>query len=628
MTHDASPRKLSPDEADIAIARCLSIDDPTSFFLFAGAGSGKTRSVVTALQHVLETYGARLRLTGRQVGVVTYTNAACDEIVRRIDFDPVVYVATIHSFVWEMIKGFNDDIRSWLQESLRADIESLNDEQRRGRAGTKIAAERARSIESKSKRLKALPTVRRFIYSPTGVNRGRDSLNHAEVIKLGAYFLSERPLMQQLLLAHYPVLLIDESQDTNKLLMEAFLGVERANRKRFALGLFGDTMQRIYADGKPDLGRDLPSDWARPAKLINYRCPIRVVELINKIREPADGQRQEPKPGAAIGHARLFLYGRGGGEPTAMEAAARARMADITGDPLWGRPDDVKTLILEHHMAAKRLGFEELFDPLYQVDGFRTSLMEGTLPAIRFFADLVLPLVDAKRQGDEFGVAAIVRKNSPLLSRETLRGAAEDQARQLSLAAEAVQKLVSLWEADTNPTLSQIVESIAASGLLEVPESLAPFTAPHGKSDDGDDTDDDDAAGSLSGLRNFLQAPVDQIRRYTAYVTRRTGFDTHQGVKGLEFPRVLVVMDDDEQRGFLFSYEKLFGAKPPSERDRENEQSGKETGLERTRRLLYVTCSRAEQSLALIARSAKPDLVRRYAVAQGWFAESEIELLG
>ena len=44
-------------------------------------------------------------------------------------------------------------------------------------------------------------------------------------------------------------------------------------------------------------------------------------------------------------------------------------------------------------------------------------------------------------------------------------------------------------------------------------------------------------------------------------------FDTHQGVKGLEFPRVFVVIDDEAARGFMFSYEKLFGARAMTSTD-------------------------------------------------------------
>src|SRR6185369_11760611 len=95
--------------ADVEIAACLNLESPRSFFLFAGAGSGKTRSLVEALLHIRRTYGDQLRLKGQRVAVITYTNAACDEITRRIDFDPVVVVRTIHSFAWSVIEGFNKD---------------------------------------------------------------------------------------------------------------------------------------------------------------------------------------------------------------------------------------------------------------------------------------------------------------------------------------------------------------------------------------------------------------------------------------------------------------------------------------------------------------------------------------
>ena len=38
--------------ADIEIRACLRLDAPKSFFLFAGAGSGKTRSLVQALERL------------------------------------------------------------------------------------------------------------------------------------------------------------------------------------------------------------------------------------------------------------------------------------------------------------------------------------------------------------------------------------------------------------------------------------------------------------------------------------------------------------------------------------------------------------------------------------------------
>lgn len=87
---------------------------------------------------------------------------------------------------------------------------------------------------------------------------------------------------------------------------------------------------------------------------------------------------------------------------------------------------------------------------------------------------------------------------------------------------------------------------------------------------------------------------------YRIYIEEQSPFATHQGVKGAEFSRVLTVIDDEEGRHNQFSYGKLFGITPPSETDKANQSEGKETIFERTRRLLYVCCSRAGKDLAVV----------------------------
>jgi len=172
------------DIVDEDIYRCLNIATPKSFFLYAGAGSGKTRSLVNAVSRVLCNSRKPLLLQGRRVAVITYTNAACEEIKGRLDFDPLVEVSTIHSFAWSLISGYDADIRAWLHVNLLKEIGELELAAAKGRAGTKAASDRQRSIAEKQKRLEYLGSVQRFVYSPTGDNRGRDSLNHSEVISI------------------------------------------------------------------------------------------------------------------------------------------------------------------------------------------------------------------------------------------------------------------------------------------------------------------------------------------------------------------------------------------------------------------------------------------------------------
>lgn len=190
---------------------------------------------------------------------------------------------------------------------------------------------------------------------------------------------------------------------------------------------------------------------------------------------------------------------------------------------------------------------------------------------------------------------------------------------------------MSLWNGSGSPTIGDVLRNVAASGLFVIPDALLPSTlrndhalqsTPSGE----DEPEVDRQTEEAQAIDAFLAAPFSQIEPYAAYVSGTAPFDTHQGVKGLQFDRVMVIMDDSDAGGFLFSYDKLFGAKPKTKTDLTNEREGKETSIERTRRLFYVTCSRARKSLALIAYSADPMKVRDTVVASGWFTEGEVQV--
>lgn len=627
------------DPVDDEIASYLDLASPRCFFLFAGAGSGKTRSLIKALNHVKATCGRELSMRGHRVGVITYTNAACEEIKRRIDFSPLFYVATIHSFAWELIKGFHHDIREWLRKSLVNDIKELKVQEEKGRAGTKASITRLAQIESKSKRLERLGEIKSFTYNPNGENREPNSLNHAEVIAICSAFIAEKPLMRWILVGRFPFLLIDESQDTNRHLVDALFVPAHEHSDRFALGLIGDVMQRIYADGKERIEVELPENWAKPSKKLNHRCPKRIVALINKIRSEVDNKHeQEARSDAIEGHVRLFIRPSGAPSRKAVEDEIRARMAAVTEDAAWDEIDKCKVLTLEHHMSAKRLGFENVFAPLYKIESWRTGLLDGMLPAVRFFTQSILPLIEASRRGDRFAVSRIVRQSSPLVTASALR-AAEDAGALLKQAQSGVDALMALWE-DGDPVCGDVLRSAAEHQLFVIPDVLLPVVqvleAQNAEAEEiaaqaeagvkaGDEADDP-LMPEMDALLSMMKAPFAEIDIYRRYVSGLASFDTHQGVKGLEFERVMVIMDDSEARGFMFGYAKLLGEKAASATDLKNMEEGKDTSIDRTRRLLYVTCSRAERSLALVTYSENPDAVKAHVIRNGWFSEDEVDI--
>ena len=616
------------DELRKTITACLNLEKPKSFFLYAGAGTGKTRAVVEALGIFRDSYGTRFRQSGQKVAVITYTNAACDEIRRRIDFDPIFAVSTIHSFAWEQIRTYNKDIATWLRVRLSTEITELYKKQAAGRPGTKAAAEREVQIESKQNRLQHLDVIKRFTYNPNGENIGKNSLSHAEVIAITAAFLGDKLLMRQILIRKHPVLLIDESQDTQKDLIDAFFDLQAKYPDQFCLSLFGDTMQRIYADGKVGLEQAVPADWEKPALSVNHRCPKRIVTLLNQIRSEADGARQEPRQDAQEGIVRLFLINDVNDvDKLTVETAAVRIMAEVTSDNEWMSQPAVKVLTLEHHMAAHRGGFDRFFEPLYRIGKFKTGLLDGTLNGVAFFAQHVLPLVQAMRSKDRFAVARVVKDHSPIMSPERL-SESTTSITEIRKAGNSVETLYSLWDDGADPVLLDVLKMIDDKDLFDIPDVFAPIlsnTDVQGEEIEASPADTgDDRNPTVDAWRAALSVPFSQFEAYAEYISDRSPFGTHQGIKGLQFPRVMVILDDNEARGFMFSYEKLLGAKALTNTDEKNRLEGKDTSVDRTRRLFYVTCSRAQRSLAVIVYTKEANKVAHHMSSVGWFNDHEV----
>ncbi|MEZ5865902.1 MAG: hypothetical protein R3D25_18210 [Geminicoccaceae bacterium] len=109
----------------------------------------------------------------------------------------------------------------------------------------------------------------------------------------------------------------------------------------------------------------------------------------------------------------------------AAEKSIAQQMGVLADDPEWAVENGSKNLILEHLMAARRLGLRRCLRR-YSFNQFRTGLRDGTLPVVTgLFSGRVLQLLDAK--DDRFAVARIVFESSPFVSTESLR-AADDEA--------------------------------------------------------------------------------------------------------------------------------------------------------------------------------------------------------
>ncbi len=604
--------------ADIIIRKCININKPQSFFLLAGAGSGKTRSLVNALKYLDESFGNDLLLLSKKIAVITYTNAARDEILSRVDYNPLFSITTIHSFAWELISPYTNDIKDWLGMRLIEKIKETEAAQNGPRVSTtsKAYQRRVKEIEKYNQRLEYLPNIKKFIYSPDGNNGEKNSLNHSEVIKITADLLTEKETLQQILIDKFPVLLVDECQDTKAELLRALILVQNKFKYRFTVGLFGDTMQRIYLDGITNLVDEIPPDWEFPEKKMNHRCQKRIVDLCNAIRND-EKFIQKPRRSKDKGFVRIFIIDR---SETSLEAENKViqHMATVTADEYWKIPQNIKFLTIEHDMAAKRLGFLELFEPLYNVQSFKTSVLDGTLSALQPLLKVIVPLWTAVKNNDDVEIMKIIRKNSPMYILAAKTNVID--ATTLEVINYAIEELKELWKSEKDPSCRQIIESMVKTDVFNVTDDLRILVTASGTDDEKTASED-----KYEALEKALTAPFSQVLKYSDYINDLAWFSTHQGVKGLEYRRVVVVIDDAEAEGFTtFSYDKLFGLKEKSDTDLRNERDGKETTIDRTRRLFYVTCSRAEDGLAIIYYTDDIQKAEKKIKSSGFFHDNEI----
>ena len=302
-------------------------------------------------------------------------------------------------------------------------------------------------------------------------------------------------------------------------------------------------------------------------------------------------------------------------------------MAEVTSDDEWMSVQTVKVLTLEHHMAARRGGFDRFFESLYSIDKFKTGLLDGTLNGVAFFAQQVLPLVQAMQSEDRFAVAHVVKDYSPIMSPERLSGSTTS-LEEIRKAGRSVESMFSLWNDGADPILLDVLKVVDNEGLFGIPDVFAPILSDsdgQGEEVESVPADaEDDRNPEVDAWREALSAPFSQFEAYVEYISDRSPFGTHQGIKGLQFPRVMVILDDNEARGFMFSYEKLLGAKAPTNTDEKNRREGKDTSVDRTRRLFYVTCSRAQRSLAVIVYTKELEKVASQVSSDGWFEDQEV----
>ncbi len=550
-----NPAIVAAREAEAAVAQCLAQD--SSFLLEAGAGAGKTYSLIEALRKLLASQRARLRKKNQRIACITYTNAATDVITRRIDADPLVAVSTIHAFCWSIIRPF--------QPLLRKELAALDK--------WPTLLEESGGLQN------------RAIEYDLGYRKVLDeavSLDHDDVLVLASKLLTF-PKFQSIVANRYPYIFIDEYQDTSVGMMTAIAANLVGRHGGPVVGLFGDHWQRIYdktcghvtAEGLHEIG-----------KRANFRSSVSVVEVLNKMRPSLPQAVHDPE---MIGSADVFhtnawsggarRTGAGGGHWKGDLPADEAhRFLNLCTEHLTARGWDfsaekTKVLLLTHNGLAAEQGYSELAKVFPYTDAYIKAADEH----VAFLTSKIEPAVEAykaHRYGRMFDV----------LGDEAPKFRSHKDKAQWSATMGRLNEL------REGGTVGDVLDHIFLTGHPRLPDKV------YRREKENRDlviSEGGEMPGHIARLRSFRELQYTQIIALNAFLEGHTPFATKHSVKGDEFENVVVVLGRGWNKYNFDSFlEQAMSTNAIA--------ADKVETYERNRNLFYVCCSRAQLRLALL----------------------------
>lgn len=530
--------KAEADKVDAQIIEILRAGK--NFRVEAGAGSGKTYSLNRVIEWVQDNYWKKFRAKKQRVACITYTNAAVNVIVERLKPDSFIEPSTIHSFAWNAIKQFQSTL-------------------------IKLTAENSLLPENAK-----IDDISKITYT-LGVRYIDGStlhLFHSDVISLFACML-ENEKFRAIFSKAYPLILIDEYQDSFKILIDKFLEYFIRTDTGPQFGFFGDSWQTIYQTNNA-CGLIDDKFIIEIPKGANFRSAPKIVNLLNKIRPqlPQLSAIDEIEGEIIIIHSNdytgLRRTDRYFKDDLPLEEI-ESRLKTIERyfyDSIMKSDENLKILMITHKVLAAQQGYSNLLDLLG--DSFRNE--EDAV--LVFFISMIEPIHKALQSNNtQLLFDALGVKRYPISTKA--------QKQKWSSLKDAL-------EAARDKTVSDVLKVVVNSKLIPVPPAIVDLFNSIDKAPDAPYQ-----KGTVLQLAKLMYsefiAGIEFLRPSSIY-------STDHGVKGEEYDNVIFVIG----RGWNhYNFEKYIPMY------QESISSGDKSAYERNRNLFYVCCSRPKKRLVL-----------------------------
>ena len=539
MSSNYDLAKTEADKIDAQIVETLKSGH--SFRVEAGAGSGKTYSLNRVIEWIQANKWSDYSRKKQNVVCITYTNAAVDVIAERLAKDSFILPSTIHSFAWNAIKQY----QNFLIDTVTTNEEYLAD-------------------DGDFNQVTEVTYTLGHRYKENGIQY----LYHDDVLKLFCALL-DNTKFRRVFADKYPLILIDEYQDSYKPIIDRFIEhfIEKGTGPQF--GFFGDAWQTIYQSNKAC--GEIEHDKIKVIKKgSNFRSAPRIVQLLNELRP------ELPQKSAIDGFdGEVFAITCD--DFSGVRRTERNFKNDLPADELKERlnnirqkieettPNDenLKVLMITHKVLASQQGYEKLLDILD--DGLR----DKEDPFLIFFTDTVEPIYHA-----------LATSNTQLLF--DILGIKRYPITKKSEKAEWKNLYNQLTEVRAQKAID-VLKTIIHSHLIPIPPNVDNWYQIY---EDAPET----LYASGTSVQQFLSIEYAQFIAVRDFLYPDAQFSTEHGVKGEEYDNFVFVISKGWIQYQFETYAPMITGKSPIPED-------KETAYERNRNLFYVCCSRPKKRL-------------------------------
>jgi len=572
---NTTPAELAAKEALEKVYSCLS--QKKSFVLEAGAGAGKTYSLIHALKHMLEIEGNELLRNNQKIACITYTNIARDEIESRTDHHPVIFSATIHSFCWSIIKDFQPRLREILPE-----------------------------IDKWADRLKDIVEIKNhtitYDIGHPRIETQKISLGHNDVLSL-TICLMEDYKFRKIFAFRFPVIFIDEYQDTDKHFIESIKKHFLDKNDGLLLGFFGDHWQKIYGTGCGKIEHDSLKVIDKRA---NFRSSKTIVDCLNRIRPELKQEVNDSEEGSVlVFHSNSWNKERRtephwkGDLPTDIAHQSLHETKLELLERGWDfSQKKTKILMLTHNILAQEQGYRNIADVFPNND----SYIKKEDDYIAFFVNILEPVCIAY-ENRKFGqMFSLLEGERPVIRSH------KDKLKWVT----HMNRLISIRN---TKDIGEVIEHLRKTKYPSLPENIERYETELNLVEKFEELEEY-MKKKLERITKLKTIPYREVIALSKFIEHQTPFATKHGVKGAEFENVLVVFG----RGWnMYNFSQML----------EYESIGipvtKIDMFERNRNLFYVACSRPKKRLALLFTQELSDSA--IGTLTNWFGKDSLHTL-